>query len=86
MRIHNRKDHILGEAQNLASLMLVTSVYDFPSVDSPPKQVRFATQSGKEMLVQAGPAQFGPELKNNHRVRKIIHGLGDAYFLCIGSS
>jgi hypothetical protein len=50
----------------------------FP-VDSPPKQVRFVTKSGKEMLVQAGPAQFGPELKNNHRVRKTysgkIHGL-----------
>jgi hypothetical protein len=44
-------------------------VYDF-LVDSPPKQVRFVTKSGKEMLVQAGPAQFGPELKNNHRVRK----------------
>jgi hypothetical protein len=54
----------------------------FP-VDSPPKQVRFVTKSGKEMLVQAGPAQFGPELKNNHRVRKIIYyfGTGNAYFL-----
>ena len=31
-------------------------------VDSPPKQVRFMTRGGEVVVLQAGPAQFGPNL------------------------
>jgi mannosidase alpha-like ER degradation enhancer 3 len=31
-------------------------------VDSPPKQVRFRPGGGAEVVLQAGPAQFGPNL------------------------
>jgi hypothetical protein len=46
------------------------------------------TKSGKEMLVQAGPAQFGPELKNNHRVRKkfMASVMLNLMLMCVGSS
>ena len=64
----NAKNREIGEEGVIFMQEMIEIAKQTQVSDSPPKQVRFRNSDDRDVVLQAGPAQFGPTLHHNNHI------------------